>query len=113
MLVNPNYQQLHQQQQRQPGTCLLFPQSLRITYKPRLTAPPLPTAGLISPAPSRKHTQLQTASKQVEAMVLSKMAQREVRPPAVCSWGRLVTGHSQQTPTKTNTADQTPTLPKR
>jgi hypothetical protein len=37
------------------------------------------SAGLISPAPGKKNALLQTASKQVEAMVLSKMAQREVR----------------------------------
>lgn len=44
-----------------------------------LTARRATHAGLISPAPGKKHMQLQTASRQVEAMVLSKMAQREVR----------------------------------
>ncbi|KAI8476585.1 MAG: P-loop containing nucleoside triphosphate hydrolase protein [Monoraphidium minutum] len=50
---------------------------VRIEYKfcPNLTI--IDTPGLISPAPGRKHTMLQTAAKQVEAMVLSKMAQRE------------------------------------
>ncbi|GBF91812.1 dynamin ARC5 [Raphidocelis subcapitata] len=51
--------------------------NVRIEYKfcPNLTIIDMP--GLISPAPGRKNAQLQSAAKQVEAMVLAKMAQRE------------------------------------
>lgn len=50
---------------------------VRIEYKycPNLTI--IDTPGLISAAPGRKNTGLQSAARQVEAMVRGKMAQRE------------------------------------
>lgn len=53
---------------------------VRIEYRycPNLTI--IDTPGLISPAPGRRHAQIQTAARQVEAMVLQKLAQREVSP---------------------------------
>jgi GTPase SAR1 family protein len=50
---------------------------VRIEYKycPNLTI--IDTPGLISAAPGRKNTGLQSAARQVEAMVRQKMAQRE------------------------------------
>ena len=63
-----------------PANPLLRPFPTR-SQKPKhypLHHPHTEPLGLISPAPGRKNAQLQSASKQVEAMVLAKMAQREV-----------------------------------
>lgn len=59
---------------------------VRIEYKysPNLTI--IDTPGLISAAPGKKNTALQTAAKQVEAMVTQKMMQQVRRSTAVASW---------------------------
>lgn len=55
------------------------------THTHHQTGTHAPAPGLITPAPGRKHAQLQTAARQVEAMVLQKLAQREVRA-CVSTW---------------------------
>jgi hypothetical protein len=49
-----------------------------------------PVAGLISAAPGKKNSALQVAARQVESMVLQKMAQQEVstggRDGCWCWW---------------------------